>query len=158
MNLKKNGYMLQTGLLVIFCSIFIHGIKANAQNAVRPRIIATTDGEIDDRCSMVRFLMYANEWEIEGIIHCSSRFHWAGQRQRRLAPIRGPDFLSSKQRPDRQRGYLVCLGDSKWFRHRHFQGVLSLGLEFRVENRNRRRFQRGGIANHIRCFEKKSSR
>jgi len=44
----------------------------------RPRIIATTDGEIDDRCSMVRFLMYANEWDIEGIIYCSSKFHWKG--------------------------------------------------------------------------------
>ncbi len=44
----------------------------------RPRIIATTDGEIDDRCSMVRFLLYANEWDIEGIVHCSSRFHWKG--------------------------------------------------------------------------------
>ncbi|MBC8870930.1 MAG: DUF1593 domain-containing protein [Planctomycetes bacterium] len=43
-----------------------------------PRIIATTDGEIDDRCSMVRFLLYANEWDIEGIIHCSSKFHWKG--------------------------------------------------------------------------------
>jgi len=44
----------------------------------RPRIIATTDGEIDDRCSMVRFLLYANEWDIEGIVHSSSRFHWKG--------------------------------------------------------------------------------
>ncbi|MBC8372341.1 MAG: DUF1593 domain-containing protein, partial [Planctomycetes bacterium] len=51
----------------------------------RPRIIATTDGEIDDRCSMVRFLMYANEWNIEGIIYSSSGFHckgksWAGTK------------------------------------------------------------------------------
>jgi hypothetical protein len=46
---------------------------------VRPRVIATTDGEIDDRCSMVRFLMYANEFQIEGLIHSSSRFHWLGQ-------------------------------------------------------------------------------
>ena len=45
---------------------------------VGPRIIATTDGEIDDRCSMVRFLLYNNEWDIEGIIHCSSKFHWKG--------------------------------------------------------------------------------
>jgi len=45
---------------------------------VRPRIVATTDGEIDDRCSMVRFLLYANEWDIEGMIHCSSKFHWKG--------------------------------------------------------------------------------
>jgi len=46
----------------------------------RPRIIATTDGEIDDRCSMVRFLLYANEWDIEGIIYCSSKFHWKGHK------------------------------------------------------------------------------
>jgi hypothetical protein len=46
---------------------------------VRPRVIVTTDGEIDDRCSMVRFLMYANEFQVEGLIHSSSRFHWLGQ-------------------------------------------------------------------------------
>jgi len=44
----------------------------------RPRVIATTDGEIDDRCSMVRFLLYANEWDVEGIVYCSSKFHWKG--------------------------------------------------------------------------------
>jgi len=47
-------------------------------NREKPRVIATTDGEIDDRCSMVRFLMYANEWDIEGIIISSSKFHWKG--------------------------------------------------------------------------------
>jgi hypothetical protein len=41
-------------------------------------VIATTDGEIDDRDSMIRFLMYANEWDIEGIVYSSSRFHWLG--------------------------------------------------------------------------------
>jgi hypothetical protein len=46
---------------------------------VRPRVIATTDGEIDDRCSMIRFLLYSNEWDVEGLIHSSSRFHWLGQ-------------------------------------------------------------------------------
>jgi len=45
---------------------------------MRPRVIATTDGEIDDRCSMVRFLLYSNEWDIEGIIYSSSKFHWFG--------------------------------------------------------------------------------
>ncbi len=44
----------------------------------KPRILATIDGEIDDQCSMVRFLLYTNEWDDEEIIHISSRFHWAG--------------------------------------------------------------------------------
>jgi len=43
-----------------------------------PRIIATSDGEIDDECSMVRFLLYANEWDVEAIITSSSQYHWQG--------------------------------------------------------------------------------
>jgi hypothetical protein len=50
-----------------------------AASRTRPRVIVTTDGEIDDMCSMVRFLMYANEFQVEGLIHSSSRFHWLGQ-------------------------------------------------------------------------------
>jgi hypothetical protein len=42
-------------------------------------VIVTTDGEIDDRCSMIRFLMYANEFQVEGLVYSSSRFHWLGQ-------------------------------------------------------------------------------
>jgi hypothetical protein len=49
-----------------------------ASGADRPRIIATTDGEIDDRCSMVRFLLYADQWDIDGIVYSSSKFHWKG--------------------------------------------------------------------------------
>ncbi len=49
----------------------------------KPRSIITSDGEIDDECSMVRFLLYANEWDIEAIITSSSQYHshghnWAG--------------------------------------------------------------------------------
>jgi hypothetical protein len=46
----------------------------------KPRVIVTTDGEIDDRCSMVRFLLYTNEWDVEGIISSSSQYHWEGSR------------------------------------------------------------------------------
>ena len=46
--------------------------------AYKPRIIVTSDGEIDDQCSMIRFLLYANEWDIEGIITSSSQYHWQG--------------------------------------------------------------------------------
>ncbi len=46
----------------------------------KPRVIVTSDGEIDDECSLVRFLLYANEWDIEGIITSSSQYHWQGHR------------------------------------------------------------------------------
>ena len=64
--------ILSVFLVTLFCVNFAAG--------ARPRIIATTDGEIDDRCSMVRFLLYANEWDIEGIIISSSKFHWDGHK------------------------------------------------------------------------------
>nr|WP_269330391.1 nucleoside hydrolase-like domain-containing protein [Kineosporia babensis] len=45
---------------------------------VKPRIIITQDGEVDDMDSFIRWLYYANEFDTAGIILTSSRFHWAG--------------------------------------------------------------------------------
>jgi cellulose-binding protein len=53
---------------------------AETRAPAKTRVIATTDGEIDDRCSMNRFLLYANEWEILGLVHSSSKFHWRGDQ------------------------------------------------------------------------------
>ena len=50
------------------------------ESVVKPRVIVTSDGEIDDECSLVRFLLYANEWDVEGIITSSSQYHWQGHR------------------------------------------------------------------------------
>ena len=44
----------------------------------KPRVIATTDGEIDDRSSMVRFLMYASEYDVAGIIQVNSNAQRSG--------------------------------------------------------------------------------
>jgi hypothetical protein len=46
--------------------------------AEKPRVIVTSDAEIDDQCSLVRFLLYANEWDVEGIITSSSQYRWQG--------------------------------------------------------------------------------
>ncbi|MFY0688556.1 MAG: DUF1593 domain-containing protein [Cyclobacteriaceae bacterium] len=63
----------------IFLLLFMSGTiltEVSAQD--KPRIIVTTDGEIDDECSMVRFLLCANEFDIEGIVTTSSQYHWQG--------------------------------------------------------------------------------
>ncbi|MES9539606.1 nucleoside hydrolase-like domain-containing protein [Actinomadura sp. NPDC000600] len=44
----------------------------------RPRVIISSDGEIDDQASFHRFLLYTNDLDVEGITLSSSRFHWAG--------------------------------------------------------------------------------
>jgi hypothetical protein len=45
---------------------------------VKPRVIATTDGEVDDRSSMVRFLMYASDYDVMGIVQVNSRYQEDG--------------------------------------------------------------------------------
>ncbi len=73
--------MKLTNVAISAFLILLSGAILNAQDDNRsgnPRIIVTSDGEIDDECSLVRFLLYANEWDIEGIITSSSQYHWHG--------------------------------------------------------------------------------
>lgn len=44
----------------------------------RPRIIVTTDGEVDDRSSMVRFLLYTCDFDVAGIVQVNSRYQKNG--------------------------------------------------------------------------------
>jgi len=69
--------------IFIFLSLIFYACYAFAQSKIgyeRPRVIVTTDGEIDDMCSMVRFLLYANEFDVEAIILSSSQYHWRGHK------------------------------------------------------------------------------
>jgi hypothetical protein len=46
----------------------------------KARVIVTSDGEIDDECSLVRFLLYSNDMEIEALVTSSSQYHWQGHK------------------------------------------------------------------------------
>ena len=65
-------------LFLLLCAGCVTMAKADTTS--KTRVIVTSDGEIDDECSMVRFLLYANEWDIEGIITSSSQYHWQGHK------------------------------------------------------------------------------
>ena len=67
-------------IVVLLTTLIIAGGSWNTCQGAnpKPRIIVTTDGEADDRCSMVRFLLTCNEFEVEGIVNSSSQFHWQG--------------------------------------------------------------------------------
>ena len=70
-------------LIFSFLFLFLAG-KLIAQGKIvqnkddKPRVIVLTDAEIDDQCSMVRFLLYADDFDIEGIITTSSQYHSHG--------------------------------------------------------------------------------
>jgi acetyl esterase/lipase len=73
-------YVLLTVVtLSVDCPVTLAKLVSGSMD-VKPRIIVTSDGEIDDQCSMIRFLLYANEWDIKGIITSSSQYHWKGHK------------------------------------------------------------------------------
>ncbi|MBB5803498.1 hypothetical protein F4560_003266 [Saccharothrix ecbatanensis] len=44
----------------------------------KPRVIAMTDGEVDDKSSMIRFLMYSSDFDVAGIVQTNSRYQVDG--------------------------------------------------------------------------------
>ena len=66
------SFLFSVALLLSFCS------AAAAAEPAKPRVIVTTDGEVDDMDSFIRFLLYANEFKIEGLVYSSSQWHYAG--------------------------------------------------------------------------------
>lgn len=64
--------LLIVGLLAFFASARYIG------RTERIRTVVTTDMEQDDLASLVRYVLYTNELDTEGIIYTSSKFHWAG--------------------------------------------------------------------------------
>lgn len=55
-----------------------------------PRIIVTTDPELDDLNSMLRLLLYSNEIDIAALVCSASRFHYAGDPEAGVEPYRWP--------------------------------------------------------------------
>ena len=57
-------------LSILFCSAGLIG----QENYQKPRIIVLTDieNEPDDAMSMVRFLTYSNQWDVEGLVATTS--------------------------------------------------------------------------------------
>jgi len=45
---------------------------------LKPRVVVTTDPELDDANSLIRYLLYSSDFRTEGLIYASSGFHWKG--------------------------------------------------------------------------------
>ena len=54
------------------------GRATAAPAAQKPRVVVTTDPELDDSNSLVRYLLYTTDFRTEGLIYASSGFHWKG--------------------------------------------------------------------------------
>ncbi|HAV64312.1 MAG TPA: hypothetical protein DCY13_18340 [Verrucomicrobiales bacterium] len=56
----------------------VAGSLATVVAADKPRVIATTDGEIDDHSSMIRFLLYTCDFDVAGIVEVNSKYQKHG--------------------------------------------------------------------------------
>lgn len=66
-------------LFVMLLTVLINAHTTTAQNdPVRPRIVITADPELDDNNSLIRFILYSSDVQVEGLIYASSGFHWKG--------------------------------------------------------------------------------
>lgn len=63
-------------LILFFIKNTAHAQDPNQQP--RPRIVITCDPELDDNNSLIRFLLYSSDVQVEGLIYASSGFHWKG--------------------------------------------------------------------------------
>lgn len=67
---------------------------------VKPRVIVTCDPELDDNNSLIRYVLYAGDFDTEGIIYASSQFHWKGDGKGTTQYIPGREYA----RADRDLG------------------------------------------------------
>lgn len=49
----------------------------------KPRVIATTDGEVDDRSTMIRFILYSCDFDVAGIVQVNSRYQKNGHSDKK---------------------------------------------------------------------------
>jgi hypothetical protein len=76
---QRRPFLTSLVSVAIACVAFAGPLSSQVNDGrARPRTIVTTDPELDDSNSLVRFLLYSAEVETEGLIYASSQFHWRG--------------------------------------------------------------------------------
>ncbi len=62
----------------IFSLVVMLGLATTGSAQEKPRVVVTTDPELDDANSLIRYLLYSTDFRTEGLIYASSGFHWKG--------------------------------------------------------------------------------
>jgi hypothetical protein len=79
LKLRMRNVFIISLLIAVISSQF----EASGQAVTKKsRTIVTTDGEVDDQDSFIRMLLYANEFNVVGLIYSSSQWHYKGDGKR----------------------------------------------------------------------------
>jgi hypothetical protein len=71
---------------------------APAPAAAKPRVVVTTDPELDDSNSLLRYLLYATDFKTEGLVYASSQFHWKGDGTGKKFSVPGREYFKFGQK------------------------------------------------------------
>lgn len=95
--------LLAGTLLALMIPSFTFAQKTYVQEdpaPAKPRVIVTCDAELDDQNSLVRFLLHASDFKIEGLIYASSEHHWTGDGHGTLwAKVNQRSYKKSGNKP-----------------------------------------------------------
>lgn len=71
----KKFILTQPTILLIFLLVLFYNAQAEK---IKPKVIITQDGEVDDRSSFVRFLLYTPDIDLKGVIATNSKWQKNG--------------------------------------------------------------------------------
>ncbi|MBW8839052.1 MAG: DUF1593 domain-containing protein [Gemmatimonadetes bacterium] len=79
----------------------------------KPRVVITTDPELDDSNSLIRYLLYSTDFRTEGLVYASSQFHWKGDGTGKKWFVAGREYTRF--------GLNLCPCESwRWAPNEHF--------------------------------------
>lgn len=79
----------------------------------KPRVVITTDPELDDSNSLIRYLLYTTDFQTEALIYASSQFHWKGDGK-------GTKWFVAGREYDRFGLHLCPCTSWRWAPNEHF--------------------------------------
>lgn len=99
---RRRGRALATALAAVGCALTMtagaHPATAHPaggpHGGAKPRTVVTTDMEQDDYASLIRYLLYTNDLDTEGIVYSSGRFHWSGDGKGTLFFLPGREYTT----------------------------------------------------------------
>jgi len=83
--MKNHDSFTRLNRLIVCTAVLlaIHSASAAPAANSKPRVIATTDGEVDDRSSMIRFLLYTCDFDVAGIVQVNSKYQKHGHSDKK---------------------------------------------------------------------------
>lgn len=98
-------------LIVFLIKTPLYAQTSNLQE--RQRVVVTCDPELDDNNSLIRFLLYSCDLQVEGLVYASSGFHWKGDGKGTKWFVPGREYARF--------GLHLCPCESwRWAKNEHF--------------------------------------